>query len=150
MGNDSNLNSEKAFDNVMKLYNEINENIRFTDEISFKLLGLVPLISGAGIAGLILSNLNFTPYGALISFFAAIVTSALFMWELRNMQICKFYIDRLKEIEINTFKINEKDAGRPKGRLRGIISKRIAEYIIYGSTIGSWIIFGITILSHIK
>ena len=46
---------------VMKLYSEINANIRFTDEISFKLLGLVPFVSGAGILGISLSNLVSSP-----------------------------------------------------------------------------------------
>ncbi len=73
---------------VMKLYSEINANSRFTDEISFKLLGPVPFLSGDGIFGLALSDYTSSPYAALIPFFAAIVTFALFMWEVRNMQKC--------------------------------------------------------------
>ena len=87
MDNTSKPSLEKVPDFVMKLYNEINANIRFTDEISFKLLGLVPFISGAGIAGLDGSNLQSTPYGALISFFAAIITSAYLSG---NIEIYKY------------------------------------------------------------
>jgi hypothetical protein len=36
-----------------KRYAEICSNIRATDEISFKLLGLVPLVSGTGIVVLL-------------------------------------------------------------------------------------------------
>jgi len=37
---------------VKTIYSEVCTNIRTTDEISFKLLGLVPFASGAGIIGI--------------------------------------------------------------------------------------------------
>jgi len=132
---------------VMKLYSEINANIRFTDEISFKLLGLVPFVSGAGILGISLSNLVSSPYAALISFFAAIVTFALFMWEIKNIEICKWWISRLEKIEEICFELSEEEICRPKPKLIGLSARKsTAEKIIYTGAIGSWMIFGIMIM----
>ena len=81
-----------------KLYEQISANIRATDEISFKLLGLVPLISGAAIGTLVFKDTQ--PLGArlspalitLFALFAAAVTLGLFRWELRNVQECAHLI----------------------------------------------------------
>jgi hypothetical protein len=39
-----------------KIYNEICTHIRVTDDVSFKLLGLVPLVSGVAVITLLLEN----------------------------------------------------------------------------------------------
>jgi hypothetical protein len=41
-----------------RIYAEVRTGIRETDSISFKLLGLVPLVSGAALIGLILKPLQ--------------------------------------------------------------------------------------------
>lgn len=75
------------------IYREVCNNIRSTDEISFRLLGLVPLLSAAGIFGISLSEaFASSPLAIVISFFAAIVTGALFMWEWRNLKSCRSYL----------------------------------------------------------
>jgi hypothetical protein len=131
-----------------KLYSETNANIRFTDEISFKLLGLVPFVSGAGIFGLTISDLTSSPFATLISFFAAFVTFALFMWELRNINMCKWFVSRAERIERENFRMQVKDVKRPEPkRLLGLSARKTtSEYIIYLSAIGTWIIFGILTL----
>ena len=134
---------------IMKIYNEINTNIRFTDEISFKLLGLVPFVSSLGILGLSMSDLTQSPVAALISIFAAIVTSALFIWEIRNMQICKWWIERLVKIESENAWIMFGCKSRPEGHGR-IVRKTVAQYLIYSITISSWIMFAIIILSDLS
>jgi hypothetical protein len=159
-------------------YNEICTNIRTTDEISFRLLGLVPLISGAGIFGLSTdSKFASSPISVLISFFAAVVTFAIFIWERRNIQLCNWFIDCAKTMEKDEFnwKLGQY-AGRPdrltfsklfrrtpkpdptsvepppqasKSSIRLEISKTAAEYIIYLTTMSAWTILGIMILVHI-
>lgn len=42
---------------ILKVYEEVCTNIRTSDDISFKLLGLVPVISGSGAAILTLSRI---------------------------------------------------------------------------------------------
>jgi hypothetical protein len=71
------------------VYQQIHENIRTTDDISFKLMSLVPLITGAAISLLAKSSI---PWGVkcFISAFAAIVVFGIFRWELRNIQLCNW------------------------------------------------------------
>lgn len=87
------LQGEKKIELASKIYSEVCNNIKTTDEISFRLLGLVPLLSAAGIFGISLSKeFASSPLAIVISFFAAIVTGALFMWEWRNLKSCRSYL----------------------------------------------------------
>jgi hypothetical protein len=72
-----------------KIYTELRAGIRETDNISFRLLGLVPLVSGAALIGVILKEGTLGPVVTLLSLFAAGVTLGIFRWELRNTQTCK-------------------------------------------------------------
>ena len=72
---------------VERYYGELCSNIRATDEISFKLLGFVPLISGAGIIGVLSAEEKLSlPSEAvvLVAVFAAAVTVALWPWNRGN------------------------------------------------------------------
>src|SRR5262249_52488190 len=96
---DNSIVAQKWFD----VYKEVCANIRATDEISFKLLGLVPTFAGAGAGVLTLldksgtaSSLHAMLSLALVGFIA---TVGLFSWELRNIQKCKRLIERAKELE---------------------------------------------------
>lgn len=87
---------------VVKVYEEICTNIRTSDDISFKLLGFVPLISGSGAAILTLGQIwgNTSNVAVLlISIVASIVTFGLFKWEMRNVQKCDWLIARAAELE---------------------------------------------------
>src|SRR4051812_22469906 len=93
---------------IIKLYEEICTNIRTSDDISFKLLGFVPLISGSGAAILTLGKI-WTDVSSIaiimISLVAAVVTFGLFKWELRNVQKCNWLIARAAELEKSWAKI---------------------------------------------
>ena len=87
---------------VDRYYGELCSNIRATDDISFKLLGFVPLISGAGIIAVLSARekLALPPAAvALVAVFAATVTLALYLWERRNIAICIWLIARAADIE---------------------------------------------------
>src|SRR5918999_1507341 len=86
---------------VERYYSELCSNIRATDDISFKLLGFVPLISGAGIIGVLSAREELSlPSAAviLVALFAATVTVALYGWERRNIQICIWLIARAADV----------------------------------------------------
>lgn len=141
------------------IYREVCNNIRTTDEVSFRLLGLVPLVTAAGIFGIIYKpEFVSSPLAVVITIFAAIVTSALFCWELRNLRLCSSYIEYAKILEKYVFysamgKLAEKEPlnkSTLKERTRGqglfssrpdtkVIRKTIAECIIYSATISAWI-----------
>jgi hypothetical protein len=87
---------------VERYYGELCSNVRATDDISFKLLELVPLISGAGIIGVLSARAELSlPSEAvvLVALFAATVTLALYGWERRNIQICVWLIARAADVE---------------------------------------------------
>ena len=91
---------------VVKVYEEICTNIRTSDDISFKLLGFVPLISGSGAAILTLSEIwaDMSSLAVLlISIVASIITFGLFKWEMRNVQKCDWLIARAAELEHSFF-----------------------------------------------
>jgi hypothetical protein len=82
------------------VYLEICQNIRTTDDISFKLLGLVPLVSGAGIVvALLNSDLLWSPAIYLIALLGAGITFGLFRWELKNILICNWLIHCAQAME---------------------------------------------------
>jgi len=82
------LTSAKPHEAAEKRYEQICASIRTTDEISFKLLGLVPLLAGAAIGVILGGKLAESPFVVFTSLFGAVVTVGLFGWELRNIQIC--------------------------------------------------------------
>jgi hypothetical protein len=63
------------------LHIKVCNNISTTDEISFKLLGLVPFLSGDGIFGISADKeFALSQFAMSISYFAAVVTIAIFIW----------------------------------------------------------------------
>jgi hypothetical protein len=120
-------------------YNNICTNIRFTDDISFKLLGLVPLFSGAGMLVAVLkTEYTWSPAIYAIAAFGALVTLGLFRWELRNIQTCDWLIARGADVEQ---KEDEKRAGQFYQRANAPmgVGKTEAEKLIYGVTIFTWL-----------
>lgn len=91
---------------LLDVYHEVCTNIRTSDDISFKLLGLVPLISGSGAAILSLNKI-WAQTGSvpilLISIVAAMITFGLFKWEMRNVQKCEWLIKRAADLESSYF-----------------------------------------------
>jgi len=82
-----------------KIYTELCTDIRATDNASFRLLGLVPLVSGTALIGLVLKQ-NLPPgLILLLSLFAAGITFGLFRWELRNIQTCSWLIKSAYVVE---------------------------------------------------
>ena len=95
---------------VLDLYKEICANIRDTDEISFKLLRIVPLSSGLGAGALVLLDKSglleaFAAWAVIaLSLLGAIVTIGLFRWERRNIKRCLWLISRAAIIESDILK----------------------------------------------
>lgn len=129
-------------------YSEICANVRATDEISFKLLGLVPLVSGSGIFVAFLEGKTQAlalPAIDLLSLFGAVVTFGLFRWELRNIQTCNWLRERASEIEKETLSDKENGVGqfyhRPGAPLIfGLrFGKTEAEKLIYSTSVIAWL-----------
>jgi len=137
--------SKKNLDkiDILKLYTETYANIRETDQISFKLLGFVPLISGSG-AGVLVFLLEKNVLGLLptilLSVISSIITFGLYRWELRNIQTCSRLLKRAKFLEqrIGLGELaGREEAPRFLGRP---IGKTEAEKIIYIASVIAWLV----------
>jgi len=119
-----------------RLYTEICSDIRATDEISFKLIGFVPLVSGAAFLAVFFKE-DLADKPAIVvtlALFAALITLGLFRWELRNIQNCSWLRRRAEALERDGA---IKDIVRPSPPLR--IGKTEAEKSIYSITILAWL-----------
>jgi hypothetical protein len=130
---------------VDKQYAEICSSVRATDEISFKLLGLVPLISGGGIVLLLDAGKRptWSPVVIFVALFGATVTFAIYRWEVRNIQTCNWLIARGADLEREELGLakgqfyNRDPAPSLLGRRMG---KAGAERLLYATTIGAWLL----------
>jgi len=113
------------------LYQELRADIRATDDISFKLMGLVPLVSGAAFLTFFLEDKVRAQSRAVLALclFAALITVVLFRWELRNIQTCN-WLRRRSEVMEKTI--------RPKSP--GGFGKTEAEKALYAITSFAWLL----------
>lgn len=129
--------------NDAKIYDQLCDDIRKTDDISFKLMGFVPLVSGTGLLAILISDKRPDPAVLIIlSLFAAAITLGLFRWELRNVQTCRWLIKCADKLEKKALEFEGLGkAYIPQPRSPQSIGKREAEKFIYSVTIVTWLIF---------
>jgi hypothetical protein len=123
-----------------RVYAETCANIRATDDISFKLLGIVPLLSGATLLTFFLKEhvaAEKAPLVITLSLFAALITLGLFRWELRNIQTCSWLRRRAEALErcVVTSAVAPQQPQPPLS-----IGKTEAEKWIYSVTIIAWLV----------
>jgi hypothetical protein len=122
-------------------WQELCTHIRTTDDISFKLLGLVPLVSIAGITvSLLKAEPKSTPLVALLSLFAATVTLALWVWERRNIQTCLWLRARAAKLEEHVLGSSTPGHFYAFPAAPAELGKTEAEKFVYGLTIAAWLL----------
>lgn len=120
------------------VYSELCERLRFTDEISFKLLGFVPLVSGATFAVVLLKGESFlSPAVFYLSALGALVTLCLFGWELRNLKTCNHLCRRIDSFP-GAKPTYENEAPLLIGTM-GRIGKTQVEKLLYSVLALSWL-----------
>jgi hypothetical protein len=129
--------------NWVDLYSGIWTSIHETDQISFKLLSLVPLVSGSG-AGLLVFLLDKQILGLIpivgLSLLSALVTFGLYRWERRNIQTCERLLKRAAWLE-KRFGFGDLAGGQAAPRIFGVrLGKTQAEMIIYSASVFAWIV----------
>lgn len=123
-----------------RLYQEICASIRATDDISFKLMGFVPLVSGATLLTFFLREPirpEQAPLVAALALFAALVTLGLFRWELRNIQTCSWLRRRAEAVERV---LAQATGAPPQPRAPLGVGKTEAEKAIYSVTVMAWLL----------
>ena len=127
-------------------YQQLCENLRFTDEISFKLLGLVPFVSGAAFSvALVRGQAFWSPAVFYLSLFGALTILGLFRWELRNIKTCNYLKDLIADLE-GSSSTGNKAPGLVWDQLP--IGKTLAEKLVYTVCALAWLglpcaVFGI-------
>ena len=151
---------------LLDVYKDICNNIRVTDEISFKLLGIVPLASGVGAGGLTILEKSKLLEGhthpelvvAALSTLGALITLGLFRWELRNIQKCLWLIARAARFEKEILHRDLQFSGMAKSEhlsaqsmddihIKSLFKtplgkwgKTQSEQLIYLASIGGWLV----------
>jgi hypothetical protein len=122
-------------------WQELCTHVRTTDDISFKLLAFVPLVTAAGIAVSVLKGEpKLTPGVTLLSLFAAAVTRALWIWERRNIQTCLWLRLRAATLEEQVFGPLAPGHFYAFPAPPGEKGKTQAERLVYGLTIAAWLL----------
>jgi hypothetical protein len=139
---------------ALKRYERILDDINITDQISFRLLEFVPLVSGSGILGsaiaaILIDNKGALPAVVFLSLFGALVTFGFYRWERRNIQTCSWLKRRAEEMERDVFGLERghffgrADAPRFLGLEFG---KTEAERVIYTTTIAAWLLLPLVVV----
>lgn len=126
---------------LLGLYSEICNGWRTLTDVRFKLLGLLPLVSGVLLFSILSKKNNAYPISALgqlaIAMFGLAVTIGLLIYDLRNSQLYDDLIGRGRQLENELGVHTGHFRGRPKSS--GLVRHDIGLKIVYYSSILSWI-----------
>jgi hypothetical protein len=138
---------------LMGLYTEICNSWRKLTDVRFKLLGLVPVVSGFFLIRALSGGDLSSDIRVGIAVFGLIVTLALWAYEVRNSQLYDDLISRGRRIEaelgVNTGHFRgrlESSSRYLLGPLRVRIQHDTAINLIYGTSVGGWLLALIVIL----
>lgn len=133
-----------------KMYEVLQASIKETDEISFKLLGLVPLVNGAALLTAVLGiGSSRAPAIVVLSLFGAVVTLGLFWWELRNIRYCLWYIKLAESFEAAVLgQVGVPEEVRKRPTAPGGVGKRKAEKLIYSTVVFSCLALPVMLLDR--
>ena len=132
-----------ANENLNMAYLELCKTYHAIDDFRGKLLGFLPLASGAGM--LLLVNDAFVneakrsfalPYALPIGVFGFIVTLGLFFYELNGIRRCTSLITEGQRIE-KELEIQGQFLRYPEDVL-GVIGPGLASQVIYSAVLGAW------------
>ncbi len=123
------------------LYTQAQENLRATDEMSFKLIGLVPLGTLLAFIGTFFKEIKeWNDWFYLIGVFGSLVVFGIYRWELRNIQNCYKYCDIIEALDLES---TIKDVGKyqkPQFFNKMNVGKTQSEKLIYSVLIISWLV----------
>ena len=124
---------------LLKLYGEVCGSWRALVDVRFKLLGLVPAVSVAVLAALLLRRPADGPdpvAGLIIALFGLMVTGAITVYDQRNSQLHDELISRARRIEHELGIAVGQFLGRPKPWR--FVNHGVALAAIYGAAATAW------------
>lgn len=130
-------------------WRELCAQLRATDDISFKLLGFVPLFSVATMAALLLkTDARLTLPLVVACFVGALTTLGFWIWERRNIQTCEWLRERAADLERAAYGADHvgqfaRFPVSPRGR-----GKTQGEKVVYASTLTAWLLVPLSTLPN--
>ena len=135
-GNSDTPRAEK----LMTVYRELCNSYRAIDDFRTKLLGFLPLATGAGLFFLVTDKAKLdvaSPYLGPIGAFGFVITLGLFFYEFYGIKKCGALIGagRILETELHIY--DGQFLKRPHGVL-GFINEPFAAGVIYPAVLSAW------------
>lgn len=128
-----------APENLRLAYQELCKSYQAIVDFRAKLLGFLPLASGASFFALLGQGKDPVPYYAWVAgFFGFAITLGLFFYELRGLQRASALEQTGRELEAALGLTNGQFGTEPSGRLHGFVDARGAAWLIYPAVLAGW------------
>lgn len=130
----------QKLENLRTVYRELCSSYRAIDDFRTKLLGFLPLATGAGIFFLITDKEKITSvqeYFRPVGAFGFVVTLGLFFFELYGIKKCAHLISAGKDLEKELNISDGQFTRRPHG-VAGLINEPFASGVIYPAVLAAW------------
>jgi hypothetical protein len=129
-------------------YQELCKSYQAIVDFRAKLLGFLPLASGAGFFALLGQGKDPVPYYAWVAgLFGFAITLGLFFYELRGLQRATVLEHTGRDLEVSLGLTNGQFSTAPSGKLHGFVDARGAAWLIYPAVLAGWAYIGF--LQHI-
>jgi hypothetical protein len=129
----------------VKAYDQLCLSYRAIDDFRAKLLGFLPLATGAGIWTLFDKVQKAQPdkfFPAAVGVFGVIITMGLFFYEIYGVKKCAALIAAGKRIEGLLHVYNGQFINRPQNVAR-VINEPLAAGVVYPTVLAAWLFFAL-------
>jgi hypothetical protein len=135
-------------ENLRLAYTELCKSYQAIADFRAKLLGFLPLASGAGFFALLGNGKDPVPYYAWVAgLFGFAITLGLFFHELRGLQRSAVLEHTGRELEAGLGLAEGQFSTQVAARFHGLVDARGAAWLIYPSVLAGWAYIGF--LQHI-
>lgn len=126
-------------ENLRLAYTELCKSYQSIVDFRAKLLGFLPLASGAGFFALLGNGKDPVPYYAWVAgLFGFAITLGLFFYELRGLQRAAALERTGRDLESELGIVTGQFGAQPSGSLHGFVDARGAAWLIYPAVLTGW------------
>jgi hypothetical protein len=126
--------------NARLAYQEVCKSYQSIADTRLRLLGFLPLSSGAGIYVVLGDGgSSIPPFAWVAGLFGFLVTLGLFFYELRGLQRSDVLEGSGRELETSLGLDNGTFGSQPSASPGGFVNQRTAAWVIYTTVMGAWI-----------
>ena len=126
-------------ENLRLAYQELCKSYQSIADFRAKLLGFLPLASGASFFALLGNGKDPVPYYAWVAgIFGFAITLGLFFYELRGLQRSASLEHTGRELETALGLLSGQFNRQPSPNLHGLVDARAAAWLIYPSVLAGW------------